>query len=231
MSEGGLVSTQYERVAGRSLERVTALSDGVFAVAMTLLMLDLSVPAVEGVHSDADLWVALVKIAPSALAYFMSFLTLGIFWVGQQAQLDLFKRSDRNLTWLNFGFLFLVSLMPFSTKLLAAYHTDEYHIALILYWLNILLLGVTLYAGRWYVSRAGLWKDDVTPEIMRAGYRRIAQAQAFYLICLLLSFFSTTLSIMAFILVQANYAVLPWIRVLYRGMYRLLRREPDVDVE
>ena len=122
--------------SGISLERVAALSDGVFAVAMTLLVLDLGAPAIEDVHSDADLWAALVKIAPSAVAYVMSFLTLGIFWVGQQAQLDLFQRSDRNLTWLNFGFLFLVSLMPFSTKLLAAYHTDEYHIALILYWLQ-----------------------------------------------------------------------------------------------
>lgn len=225
------MSTQYERIAGMSLERVAALSDGVFAVAMTLLVLDLSVPAVEDVHSDADLWAGLVKIAPSAVAYVMSFLTLGIFWVGQQAQLDLFKRSDRNLTWLNFGFLFLVSLMPFSTKLLAAYHTDEYHIALILYWLNILLLGTMLYMGRRYVSRAELWKEDVTPEMMRAGYRRIVQAEAFYFICILLSFVSTSLSIAAFILVQANYAVLPWIRTLYRGAYKLLRREPDVDVE
>lgn len=225
------MSTQYERIAGMSLERVAALSDGVFAVAMTLLVLDLGVPAIEDVHSDADLWAALVKIAPSAVAYVMSFLTLGIFWVGQQAQLDLFQRSDRNLTWLNFGFLFLVSLMPFSTKLLAAYHTDEYHIALILYWLNILLLGTMLYMSRRYVSRAGLWRDDVTAEMKRAGYRRIVQAQAFYFVCILLSFASTSFSIAAFILVQANYAVLPWIRVLYRGVYKLLRREPGVEVE
>lgn len=225
------MSTQYERLAGMSLERVAALSDGVFAVAMTLLVLDLGVPAVEDVHSDADLWAALIKISPSAVAYVMSFLTLGIFWVGQQAQLDLFKRSDRNLTWLNFGFLFLVSLMPFSTKLLAAYHTDEYHIALILYWLNILLLGTMLYMGRRYVSRAGLWKDEVTAEMRRAGYRRIVQAQAFYFVCILLSFVSTSLSIAAFIMVQANYAVLPWIRVLYSGVYKLLKREPGVEVE
>ena len=81
------------------------------------------------------------------------------------------------------------------------------------------------------MSRAGLWRDNVTAEMRRAGYRRIMQAQAFYFVCILLSFASTSLSIAAFILVQANYAVLPWIRVLYRGVYKLLRREPGVEVE
>jgi uncharacterized membrane protein len=225
------MSTQYERLAGQSLERVAALSDGVFAVAMTLLVLDLDVPAVLGIHDDAELWAELVNILPSALAYIMSFLTLGIFWLGQQAQLDLYKRSDRNFIWLNFGFLFLVSLMPFSTKFLAAFHSNEYHIALIVYWLNILLLGLMLYLGRRYMVRSGLLKEGVTPAMWRAGDRRIVQAQAFYLVCILLSFMSTTFSIVAFILVQLNYAVLPWIRILYRGIFKLAGRHPKVDVE
>src|ERR1035438_6340927 len=105
----------YNVIAGHSVERLAALSDGIFAVAMTLLVLDLHAPAKEAVHDERGLWLALGSLAPQMLAYLMSFLTLGIFWNGQQAQLNLFRRSDRHLTWIHIAFLFAVSMMPFST--------------------------------------------------------------------------------------------------------------------
>src|SRR5579871_5074095 len=110
----------YNRVAGQNVERLAALSDGVFAIAMTLLVLDLRVPASQAVH-NGDLGSALAILEPNLTAYFMSFLTLGIFWVGQQTQLNHFARSDRDLTWIHLGFLLAVSLMPFSTALLASF--------------------------------------------------------------------------------------------------------------
>ena len=76
----------YNRIAGQSVERLAALSDGVFAVAMTLLVLDLRVPATEAIRNEHDLWHALLGLSPRLLMYMMSFLTLGIFWVGQQTQ-------------------------------------------------------------------------------------------------------------------------------------------------
>ncbi len=81
----------YNRIAGQSLERLAALSDGIFAVAMTLLVLDLRVPVSTisvPITSEQDLWSALVKLGPNLLPYLMSFLSLGIFWVGQQTQLN-----------------------------------------------------------------------------------------------------------------------------------------------
>ena len=74
----------YNRIAGQSVERLAALSDGVFAVAMTLLVLDLRVPVIEAVHSEHDLWHGLAALSPRLLMYMMSFMTLGIFWIGQQ---------------------------------------------------------------------------------------------------------------------------------------------------
>src|SRR5882757_5048163 len=109
--------TSYNQITGQSLERLAALSDGVFAVAMTLLVLDLHVPAAEAVHSEQDLWTVLGHLAPRLVVYLMSFLTLGIFWVGQQTQLNNLARGDRDLAWINLGFLFGISLMPFSTSL------------------------------------------------------------------------------------------------------------------
>lgn len=90
----------YNHIAGQSLERLAALSDGIFAVAMTLLVLDLRVPLSETIQSEQDLIHTLVVLSPRLLTYFMSFLTLGIFWVGQQTQLSFFVRSDRNLSWI-----------------------------------------------------------------------------------------------------------------------------------
>lgn len=89
------MTTPYNRIAGQSVERLAALSDGVFAVAMTLLVLDLRAPAAEAIHSEHDLWRALVELSPRLLMYLMSFMTLGIFWVGQQTQLNHLRRSDR----------------------------------------------------------------------------------------------------------------------------------------
>jgi len=208
------VRTHYNLIAGRSLDRLAALSDGIFAVAMTLLVLDLHVPVSGAIHSEGALWAALAKLWPSLEAYLMSFLTLGIFWVGQQTQLNHFARSDRNLTWIHLGFLFTVTLMPFSTALLAAYIT--YRLALLTYWLNILLLGAVLFGSWRYASRAGLLKDDVTVETRAANERRIIVGQALYAFGALLCIVSTYVSITVIILVQLNYAIAPRIRLLYR---------------
>jgi uncharacterized membrane protein len=189
------------------VERLAALSDGVFAVAMTLLVLDLRVPATEAVHNECDLWRALVMLSPRLLMYMMSFLTLGIFWVGQQTQLNHLSRSERGLSWIHIAFLFGVSLTPFSTTLLAEY--PRYRMALVAYWLNILLLGAALYLS-WVCARGtGLVKDEVPLEMTAAIERRIVTAQALYALSALLCVFSTYWSIAAIVLLQLNYAIAP----------------------
>src|ERR1700761_8014132 len=137
-------------MAGKNLGRLEALSDGVFAVAMTLLVLDLKAPAAEIIHNERDLWAALVALSPRFLVYLMSFVTLGIFWLGQQAQLNLLERSNRDVVWIHIGFLAVVCLIPFSTSLLAEFIT--FRAALLLYWFNIFLLGMLLLAA-WKLSR------------------------------------------------------------------------------
>ena len=132
------VDTSYNRLAGQSVERLAALSDGVFAVAMTLQVLDLHSPTTQAVHSEYDLWHALVALSPRLLTYLMSFLTLGIFWVGQQTQLNHLARSDRHLTWIHIAFLFAVTITPFS-MLLAEF--IRYRLALLVYWTTCCFLG------------------------------------------------------------------------------------------
>jgi uncharacterized membrane protein len=197
----------YNRVAGQNVERLAALSDGFFAVAMTLLVLDLRVPAAQAIHSEHDLWRALVTLAPRLIVFLMSVMTNGIFWVGQQTQLNHFARADRNLAWIHIAFLCAVSLTPFSTSLLAEF--IHYRTALLVYWSNIVLLGLTLYWSWSYATRHHLLTDDAPPEIHTAIVRRIVIAQTLYACGAALCFLGTYYSIAAIVLVQVNYAIAP----------------------
>jgi uncharacterized membrane protein len=204
------MQTYYNRIAGQSLERLAALSDGIFAVAMTLLVLDLHVPVStvsNHITTEQDLWTALIRLGPNLLPYLMSFLTLGIFWVGQQTQLNYFKQSNRYLTWIHLAFLLAVTLMPFSTGLLAAFIT--FRLAIVVFWLNIVLLGSMLFFSWRYAQYAQLMKDEVTAEIIAANERRIVIAQSLYAFGALLCIINTYVSIGFIVLVQLNYAIAP----------------------
>lgn len=197
----------YNNIAGQSVERLAALSDGVFAVAMTLLVLDLRTPAETAIHSEADLWHAIIALAPRVIVYLMSFLTLGIFWVGQQTQLNHFSQSDRHITGIHLIFLFSISLMPFSTSLMAAF--ISYRLALLVYWANILILGAILFAGWRYAVYAQLVKKELSADFAAAIERRIIVAQTLYALGALLCLVNTYWSLGFILLVQINYAVAP----------------------
>jgi uncharacterized membrane protein len=201
------MKSAYDRIAGHSVERLAALSDGVFSITMTLLVLDLRAPAAETIHSEHDLWRALLTLSPRLLMYMMTFMTLGIFWVGQQTQLNHLQRSDRSLTWIHLAFLFVVTVMPFSTALLAE-HTG-YRLALLVYWLNIFLLGGSLYWSWVCALGTKLVKDDMPPHVSDAIKRRIIIAQSLYAFGALLCLFNPYWSIGFIVLVQLNYVVAP----------------------
>jgi uncharacterized membrane protein len=216
-----MMNTFYNRIAGHSLERIAALSDGIFAVAMTLLVLDLRTPVAEAIQrfSTPALWTtpglekelallqALGELLPHFLPYLMSFITLGIFWVAQQTQLNHFAESNRNLTWIHLLYLFIVSLMPFTTSLLAEFIT--YRLAVFIYWLHLLALGIVLFVSWYYATKANLMKEEVTEEIHRATQRRIIIYQIVYAIAMLFCILNTYLSLVLLILMQLNSAIAP----------------------
>jgi uncharacterized membrane protein len=197
----------YNRIAGQSVERIAALSDGIFAVSMTLLVLDLHVPAAEAIHSEPDLRHALIALLPRLVIFLMSVMTNGIFWVGQQTQLNQFARADRNLAWIHIAFLGCITLTPFTTSLLAEF--IHYRTALLVYWFNILLLGLGLFLSWAYARRHDLLADDLPDDIHSAVVSRIVIAQSLYAVGAALCFFGTYYSIAAIVLVQLNYAIAP----------------------
>ena len=201
-----MTEKRYNLVAGQSRARLAALSDGVFAVAMTLLVLDLHTPVATAVHSEHDLLAALGEIAPRLLIYLASFMTLGIFWVGQQTQLNMIERSTRDLTWIHLGFLAGVTLMPFSTALMAEF--IHLRIALLIYWANILLLGLILFAS-WRGAVACDLLGDIEPGLIRAVERRIVVAQSLYAVGAALCVITPLLSLGVIVAIQLVYVIGP----------------------
>ena len=183
-------SRVYNEIAGTSVHRLSGISDGIFAVGMTLLVLGLAVPAVDAVRTESDLTHELLKLAPSIVTYFMSFLTLGIFWVGQQMQLRCPSRR---------------CCSPDSTGRGSRSSSS---------WLNILVMGTMLLIAAEYGLRAGLFPEAVRRTIGRLVRRRVYGAQALYLVAVLLSVFDTHLAIAAIVLIQLNFALAPGIPLL-----------------
>ena len=203
----------YNQVAGdRSLDRIGALSDGLFAIAMTIIVLEIRVPDVQP-HTDAALLGAIGQLGPRFLTYFLSFLTLGIFWNAQHAQLNYVARADRNFAWLQLVYLSIVALMPFSTSLLAEF--IDLRVAFLVYWLNLYLLGVGLYAAWWYANRADLLTADASPGVRYAFRRRIVVYQVAYGVGAVVAMLVGTLPALAWVLLtQLNSAIaprLPWV--------------------
>ncbi len=206
----------YNQLAGTSVDRLAGISDGIFSVGMTLLVLGLAVPTLNSATTtDSDLWNSLAKLGPNILVYVMSFLTLGIFWVGQGTQMGQLARSNRHYVWIQLAFLLAVTLVPFSTQLLA--HFPSLRLALVEYWLNIVLLGSMLLASLEYALRAHLFQEAEQRDVARLFRGRILIAQTLYAVAVALSiFFSTWVSIALIVLIQLNYVIAPRIPILRR---------------
>ena len=106
--------------------RIEAFSDGVFAIAITLLVLELKVPPVESVHSISDLWNGLIHLWPSYFAFTLSFGILLVSWVNHHYLFNILDKSSRPFLYANGFLLFTITFMPFPTALLAEYISTEF---------------------------------------------------------------------------------------------------------
>jgi uncharacterized membrane protein len=117
--------------------RVLALSDGVFAIIITLLVLEVHVPELTQGHS---LNQALAELRPSLVAFLISFILAGMYWVGHRDLFALIRRTDRGLVWLNILYLLPLCLLPFGAGMLGRYDTEP--VALRIYGLLLVLIAV-----------------------------------------------------------------------------------------
>ena len=129
--------------------RLETFSDGVFAIAATLLVLDLRVPA-----DSADVVGALLRLWPSYAAYLVSFLTIGIIWVNHHTLLEHCARVDRRFLYLNLLLLIAVGIVPFPTSLVGQYILSEHGAtpALVVYGLGAVLIAITFSGVFFYAT-------------------------------------------------------------------------------
>jgi uncharacterized membrane protein len=121
---------------------------------MTLLILDFRVPDLAGPALSHALFEYFLALWPKFVCYAMSFLILGVLWIGHHNQFHFIQRSDRFLLWINLAFLMAIAFIPFSTAFLGRYWSER--LALTLYGGNVALGGVILYAHWRYATARGL---------------------------------------------------------------------------
>ena len=197
------METTTER--GLSKTRIEALSDGIFAFAMTLLILDVKIPSLEP-GQEAELPRRLMEVAPRFLVYAMSFLIVGVNWVGHHAQLHYIRRTDRACLWSNLCYLMAISSLPFSAGLLGQYPRQP--AAIVVYCGNLIAAGLLLFGQlRYAAGRGQLFDPDIDPHFIAAAGRRILMGPKIYVAAALLSFFSPSLSLLLCILTPLLYIV------------------------
>lgn len=199
---------QAESRDGVGVDRVLTFSDGVFAIAVTLLVLDLREPIVS--HGLLD---ALLKQWPAYLSYVLSFLVIGIVWAQHHLMFQIIRRTDHLFLLINVVFLMWVAVLPFPTSILARYieSPSEQQTAIAIY-TGVFFIGGLLVNLRWqYAIHSRLLDKGVNRGMIRKMTWNYALGPILYLVDFALSFVSAPASIALLVLIGLFYAVSPLI--------------------
>jgi TMEM175 potassium channel family protein len=188
--------------------RIETFSDGVFAIAITLLIIEIGVPHAEGTESLFD---KLVQLWPSYLGYAISFLVIGTVWANPHNRFRLISRSDHILLFLNVVFLMCVAFIPFPTALLADYIKEEEHrVTAVAVYSGTLAVTAVFFTLLWLYA-AGNYRlvgRAVDPLLLRAMTRRYVVGLLLYILAFVLAFLSPAASL-GLIILLALVFVLP----------------------
>lgn len=193
-------------ISGLSASRIEALSDGVFAIAMTLLIFGLKVPVLPKGVAASLLIKGVLAVWPQAAVFALSFITAGTLWVAHRGQFHYIHRTDRQLLWINIVFLMFVSIIPFVTALLGQYPT--YAFSVILYGANMILTVLTLwYHWRYATSKHRLTAPHLSEAVIRLQTRRILIGPCIYLFAIAICGLVPWISIVLYAVVPVAYAM------------------------
>ena len=202
------------RVEGdsRSLDRILALSDGVFAIALTLLVLNIKVPEIPEDLVAEELPGELLDLWPKFLSYVISFVVIILYWIAHHSIFGVIKDHDRVLMWLNSLFLMCVAFLPFPTALLGEYGDQQ--LVVVIYASSLAVTRLLLSLVWWYVSdKPHLGNIDMDPSTMRAFSIRAWAIPLIFLVSIAISFFSVTAAVYSWLLlVIADFVLLRVLR-------------------
>lgn len=191
-----------------SKSRIEALSDGVFAIAMTLLVLKLEVP--EHHHSNAEMLQQLLDLRPQFMAYVVTFLIAGGFWFLHHLTFHFIRHVTAFLVWVNLLFLMFISLLPFSAGLMG--HLFMHPVSQLFYFGNMLAIALLLNLHWQYARRMDLIVEPETAESERLSYR-VGLTAVVFAICMITA------------VVSPEYSWVPlWLLVFGFAIDRVKRR-------
>jgi uncharacterized membrane protein len=174
--------------------RVLALSDGVFAVVITLLVLEIHVPELTQGHALAE---ALAEVRPSFNAFVVTFILTGMYWLGHRDLFALIRRTNRGLVWLNILYLLPICLLPFGASLLGPYGREP--TALHIYGLVLVAIAVMRVMIWWYAtSRPYLLWQRLDDRQRRAGLALAVFPGLIYLLAILVAAAVPTVSLLIY---------------------------------
>lgn len=172
--------------------RIEAFSDGVFAIAITLLVLTIHVPQ-PGELKNTDLWVALISSQSSAtyLSFLLSFIIVGVVWANHHTMFSYIKRSNHLLVVLNLLLMLVVVILPFSASLLALYLGKAGQQTAVTVYCGVLVTGGVIYNAPWLYASANhrLIEQNMDERTIRQVTRRYAAGPCLYGVAFILSFF------------------------------------------
>ena len=192
-----------------SLDRILAISDGVFAFAITLLVLDLFVPVLSSGATSGDLGQALSKEYLSFLSYLLSFFIAGVWWNAHNRNFSFLRDADSRLRWLNLLFLIWIALLPFFTKILDQYLNLQ--LAVVLYAFDQAGAGFFMTLSWWYSSRNHrLVVRTLKDRTIKYVTLRNAVAPLFFIISMGLSFFGAIIAFISWFGMVPALLLLRW---------------------
>jgi uncharacterized membrane protein len=187
--------------------RIVALTDGVYAIVMTILVLELSVPIVMDTAVNKELSHGLLEMWSEFLIYGLSFFVLGVFWLMHHFIFDSIKQYDPALSWINIFFLMCTGLIPFSTALFGAYGAER--ITALIYGINIFFGFLGLW-GLWLYATVGnrLVNSDVDQSMKKGGNMMAITYLTIILIALGISFINPLISFILYFLIVVAVIIL-----------------------
>jgi uncharacterized membrane protein len=190
--------------------RLEAFSDGVFAIAITLLVLDIKVPPLANIHDDTELLTALGTQWPKYFAYALSFLTVLLMWAGHHNLVSYVERTNGTFFLLNGLFLMGVAVLPFPTALLSEYLGQlGRNTAVAVYSITFLAISLLFNALLWYASRNQLLDPAADPQDLRHMRRRYLVGPVFYMLALVLALADLVWMSLAIYVFLAVFYLLP----------------------
>ena len=193
-------ATESRPEAGRELDRIVFFSDAVFAIAITILVLDIRVP--DGL-SPAELPAQVLSLWPKYLGYAISFLVLAVYWQAHHRVFKPIRGYDGTLVWLNFFFLMAIAFLPFPTSLLGEYGGQRISVAV--YGANAAAASLLLSAISWYAIKGHrLVAHDLDEEQGRLRWLQGLAVAAVFLASIGVSFFSPTAAMYSWLLLLAT---------------------------